>query len=79
MTYSSFSFLAYFTPLQEESLFANSPFHSVLSCLLLINATMSYLFLFSTQILVYFVSMEFGKIPGIQGLFVACLFAGTLR
>ncbi|XP_071796687.1 sodium-dependent multivitamin transporter-like isoform X2 [Asterias amurensis] len=32
----------------------------------------------SDQILVYFVSMEFGKIPGIQGLFVACLFAGTL-
>ncbi|XP_038064009.1 sodium-dependent multivitamin transporter-like [Patiria miniata] len=32
----------------------------------------------SDQILVYFVSLEFGKIPGIQGLFVACLFAGTL-
>ncbi|XP_022084929.1 sodium-dependent multivitamin transporter-like isoform X2 [Acanthaster planci] len=32
----------------------------------------------SDQILVYFVSLEFGNIPGIQGLFVACLFAGTL-
>ncbi|XP_033097477.1 sodium-dependent multivitamin transporter-like [Anneissia japonica] len=30
------------------------------------------------QILIYFVSQEFGTIPGIQGLFVACLFAGTL-
>ncbi|XP_063961535.1 sodium-dependent multivitamin transporter-like isoform X1 [Lytechinus pictus] len=30
------------------------------------------------QILVYFVSIEFGHIPGMQGLFVACLFAGTL-
>ncbi|XP_078690601.1 sodium-dependent multivitamin transporter-like isoform X2 [Branchiostoma floridae x Branchiostoma belcheri] len=30
------------------------------------------------QILVYFVSEEFGSIPGIQGLFVSCLFSGTL-
>ncbi|XP_070580136.1 sodium-dependent multivitamin transporter-like [Ptychodera flava] len=30
------------------------------------------------QILVYFVSSELGIIPGIQGLFVACIFAGTL-
>ncbi|XP_030840353.1 sodium-dependent multivitamin transporter isoform X1 [Strongylocentrotus purpuratus] len=30
------------------------------------------------QILIYFVSIEFGHIPGMQGLFVACLFAGTL-
>ncbi|XP_071953219.1 sodium-dependent multivitamin transporter-like isoform X1 [Antedon mediterranea] len=30
------------------------------------------------QILIFFVSQEFGNIPGIQGLFVACLFAGTL-
>ncbi|XP_078000803.1 sodium-dependent multivitamin transporter-like [Glandiceps talaboti] len=32
----------------------------------------------SDQILVYFISAEFGSIPGIQGLFVSCLFAGTL-
>ncbi|XP_070579122.1 sodium-coupled monocarboxylate transporter 1-like [Ptychodera flava] len=32
----------------------------------------------SDQILVYFISSKFGNIPGIQGLFVACLFAGTL-
>ncbi|XP_077979510.1 sodium-coupled monocarboxylate transporter 1-like isoform X2 [Glandiceps talaboti] len=30
------------------------------------------------QILVYFVSLEFGVISGMQGLFVACIFAGTL-
>ncbi|XP_071507609.1 sodium-dependent multivitamin transporter-like [Diadema antillarum] len=30
------------------------------------------------QILIYFVSSEFGNVPGMQGLFVACLFAGTL-
>ncbi|XP_077989578.1 sodium-coupled monocarboxylate transporter 1-like [Glandiceps talaboti] len=30
------------------------------------------------QIIVYFVSSQFGEIPGLQGLFVACLFAGTL-
>ncbi|XP_077989565.1 sodium-coupled monocarboxylate transporter 1-like [Glandiceps talaboti] len=30
------------------------------------------------QIVVYFVSSQFGKIPGLQGLFVSCLFAGTL-
>nr|XP_006817834.1 PREDICTED: sodium-coupled monocarboxylate transporter 2-like [Saccoglossus kowalevskii] len=30
------------------------------------------------QIMVYFVSSQFGVIPGLQGLFVACIFAGTL-
>ncbi|XP_077984352.1 sodium-coupled monocarboxylate transporter 1-like [Glandiceps talaboti] len=30
------------------------------------------------QIMVYFVSSQFGVIPGMQGLFVACIFAGTL-
>ncbi|XP_070542899.1 sodium-dependent multivitamin transporter-like isoform X3 [Ptychodera flava] len=30
------------------------------------------------QILMYFVSSQFGSIPGIQGVFVACLFAGAL-
>ncbi|XP_070569659.1 sodium-coupled monocarboxylate transporter 1-like [Ptychodera flava] len=30
------------------------------------------------QIMVYFVSSQFGRIPGMQGLFVACIFAGTL-
>ncbi|XP_070541611.1 sodium-dependent multivitamin transporter-like isoform X2 [Ptychodera flava] len=30
------------------------------------------------QILMYFVSSQFGRIPGMQGLFVACLFAGAL-
>ncbi|XP_030855923.1 sodium-dependent multivitamin transporter-like [Strongylocentrotus purpuratus] len=32
----------------------------------------------SDQILIYFVSQEFGKIPGIQGLFIAALYAGTI-
>ncbi|XP_070575236.1 sodium-dependent multivitamin transporter-like [Ptychodera flava] len=32
----------------------------------------------SDQILVYFISTLFGSIPGIQGLFVAALFAGAL-
>ncbi|XP_070575636.1 sodium-dependent multivitamin transporter-like [Ptychodera flava] len=32
----------------------------------------------SDQILVYFISSLFGSIPGIQGLFVSSLFAGTL-
>ncbi|XP_070543741.1 sodium-dependent multivitamin transporter-like [Ptychodera flava] len=31
------------------------------------------------QILMYFVSSRFGRIPGMQGLFVSCLFAGALR
>ncbi|XP_006823419.1 sodium-dependent multivitamin transporter-like [Saccoglossus kowalevskii] len=30
------------------------------------------------QILVYFVSSQFGRIPGVQGLFIACISAGTL-
>ncbi|XP_070541704.1 sodium-coupled monocarboxylate transporter 1-like [Ptychodera flava] len=30
------------------------------------------------QILMFFVSSQFGQIPGMQGLFVACLFAGAL-
>ncbi|XP_077864160.1 sodium-dependent multivitamin transporter-like [Saccoglossus kowalevskii] len=30
------------------------------------------------QILVFFVSEEIGGVPGMQGLFVACIFAGTL-
>ncbi|XP_070542476.1 sodium-coupled monocarboxylate transporter 1-like isoform X2 [Ptychodera flava] len=30
------------------------------------------------QILMYFVSNQFGRIPGMQGLFVSCLFAGAL-
>ncbi|XP_077989539.1 sodium-coupled monocarboxylate transporter 1-like [Glandiceps talaboti] len=30
------------------------------------------------QIVMYFVSSQFGKFDGVQGLFVACLFAGTL-
>ncbi|XP_070542478.1 sodium-dependent multivitamin transporter-like [Ptychodera flava] len=30
------------------------------------------------QILMYFISSQFGQIRGIQGLFVACLFAGAL-
>ena len=33
-----FFFLAYLTPLQEESLFPNSPSHSILRCLLPSNA-----------------------------------------
>lgn len=31
------------------------------------------------QILVYFVSEQFGNIPGFQGLFIACIMAGALR
>lgn len=31
------------------------------------------------QILVYFVSEQFGNIPGYQGLFIACIMAGALR
>ncbi|XP_072016872.1 sodium-dependent multivitamin transporter-like [Amphiura filiformis] len=30
------------------------------------------------QILIYFISQEFGNLPGYQGLFIACLFAGSL-
>ncbi|XP_071834313.1 sodium-dependent multivitamin transporter-like [Apostichopus japonicus] len=32
----------------------------------------------SDQILMYFVSEQFGHIPGYQGLFISCLFAGAL-
>ncbi|XP_072017033.1 sodium-coupled monocarboxylate transporter 1-like [Amphiura filiformis] len=32
----------------------------------------------SDQILIYFISQQFGNIPGYQGLFIACIFAGTL-
>ncbi|XP_033123444.1 sodium-dependent multivitamin transporter-like [Anneissia japonica] len=32
----------------------------------------------SDQIMVYFISEQFGHIPGFQGLFIACLWAGTL-
>ncbi|XP_070578315.1 putative sodium-dependent multivitamin transporter [Ptychodera flava] len=32
----------------------------------------------SDQILIYFVSEQFGHIPGFQGLFVSCIFAGAL-
>ncbi|XP_072022503.1 sodium-dependent multivitamin transporter-like [Amphiura filiformis] len=30
------------------------------------------------QILIYYISGQFGNIPGFQGLFIACIFAGTL-
>ncbi|XP_033125947.1 sodium-coupled monocarboxylate transporter 1-like [Anneissia japonica] len=32
----------------------------------------------SDQIMIYFVSEQFGHVPGYQGLFIACLWAGTL-
>ncbi|XP_070550439.1 sodium-dependent multivitamin transporter-like [Ptychodera flava] len=78
-----------------ESLLLNVPIYFVMFPVMFLNGLVLYAYYNDTasvdpiryapnydkadQILMYFISSQFGQIRGMQGLFVACLFAGALR